>query len=1219
MKAREQRLTSEAEGPHRGPEAGEGSDFDKGERKVRRLARKSTAQMLVDSGERSIRSRVAALILCVLSACLLALTIASPALATDFAFKRIGQFGSSPGSGAGEFSHAQRLAVEAATGDVFVVDQDNDRVQVFSPQGATATFLTQFGPGTLDQPFGIAIREAAGQTHVYVSDAANHRIVEFDSDGADPPGFTLDGTFASPPAGAGPGQVGDFAAPLAIDPTSGDLLVADKSDNRIERYGSDGAFKGSFDGSTSPGGAFAGLADIGVEADGDILVADSTGPIYISGEEPNAPSRVERFDSAGAHLATIAPLGLSGNGLVAADLNLGEFVVGDIVPSIGATVFNQAERLATLDLNGVQFGTMTGLGIDAGPSGRLYAVAEDSPYAPAQHTVAVYEPVALPTLTIDPVDPATVSDSEATLSGSVDAEGASTAWHFEVRRGAGSWTSLPGGNAGAGTDPVAVQSQATGLEPNTSYEARLVASSPNGGRQSSPVAFETDTSAPEAVTRYVAPRTTTAARLNGLVNPRNSETEYLFEYGTSDSYGTSIPAAGGASAGHGNAQLLVSQEVSNLAPDTEYHYRIVANSSAGSAVGDDRTFRTRSLGEAGPPERGIELVNRPEKGNQDAEPMALSADGKQAIWSVAGGAPGTSTGSQGAFLAQRTANGWQSKSLLPPVEQLFGGGTLNFNFAAAAPDFTHFLFLATNGFFSENRKYIASVDLAGNQRIMTPSIPGSSPPSPIQFGNWSGATWDFSHVYVTTDVQVDPNHAQGTLQIYDFTATPPTLVTRMPSTGLPPACGTTRPSASNEPGFVQPADLQQVAFFHSRGDDCFGPWQLYVKRPDQPRAERVSPPAISGPEQNATLIRADRTGSTALFGTAAKLSAEDSNGTADVYRWSRGGGTECVTCVVPEADIRFVDSSYLAVANPDLSYLYFASNRQLVPGIGSAGTPALYVVHDGDIRYIGPSSLANEKEVFLAERGMTSRDGSVVLFADDRSGVTTDDNNGLFQLYRYDDSDRSVECLSCRHGRPSTTDVRKIEGGLLDRGARQLTLDGSAAVFQSEDRLLPEDIDGGTDIYEWRAGQLRLVTDGETVYPFGSGYLNLSWMSDDGGSIMFKAGALLTGYEVDRASQLYVARAGGGFPPPAVPPASCFEDSCQGPLSPPPPLVTAGSAALRGAGNRTAKVAKRKGKRCKAKRCKGKRCHKKTTRRKGKCAKGKKHARRAQHHRRAAR
>lgn len=81
------------------------------------------------------------------------------------------------------------------------------------------------------------------------------------------------------------------------------------------------------------------------------------------------------------------------------------------------------------------------------------------------------------------------------------------------------------------------------------------------------------------------------ATLNATVNPNQYATTYQFEYGTSTSYGSVVPATA-ASAGSGSSAVPVSEAVTGLTPDTEYHFRISATNAQGTTKGADRTFTT---------------------------------------------------------------------------------------------------------------------------------------------------------------------------------------------------------------------------------------------------------------------------------------------------------------------------------------------------------------------------------------------------------------------------------------------------------------------------------------------------------------------------------------------------------------------------------------------------------------------------------------------------
>jgi hypothetical protein len=77
--------------------------------------------------------------------------------------------------------------------------------------------------------------------------------------------------------------------------------------------------------------------------------------------------------------------------------------------------------------------------------------------------------------------------------------------------------------------------------------------------------------------------------LNGEVQPVGVEAHYYFEYGTTEAYGSRTPEA---SAGSGNAFVKVSAVLAGLQLGTVYHYRLVASTSRGTALGKDQTFAT---------------------------------------------------------------------------------------------------------------------------------------------------------------------------------------------------------------------------------------------------------------------------------------------------------------------------------------------------------------------------------------------------------------------------------------------------------------------------------------------------------------------------------------------------------------------------------------------------------------------------------------------------
>jgi hypothetical protein len=104
--------------------------------------------------------------------------------------------------------------------------------------------------------------------------------------------------------------------------------------------------------------------------------------------------------------------------------------------------------------------------------------------------------------------------------------------------------------------------------------------------------------APTVVTEPASSLTHTSATLNATVNPNGSAvTECKFEYGTSTSYGSSVPCL--ALPGEGSSPTAVSASVESLNESTTYHFRIVATNSGGTSHGADDKLTT-----LGPPDFG---------------------------------------------------------------------------------------------------------------------------------------------------------------------------------------------------------------------------------------------------------------------------------------------------------------------------------------------------------------------------------------------------------------------------------------------------------------------------------------------------------------------------------------------------------------------------------------------------------------------------------------
>ncbi len=81
--------------------------------------------------------------------------------------------------------------------------------------------------------------------------------------------------------------------------------------------------------------------------------------------------------------------------------------------------------------------------------------------------------------------------------------------------------------------------------------------------------------------------TTTAARLNGYLNPNGATATAYFDYGLTTAYGNATPFGN-----FGTTAQDVGFVLAGLSPNTTYHYRIVAANASGTSRGSDATITT---------------------------------------------------------------------------------------------------------------------------------------------------------------------------------------------------------------------------------------------------------------------------------------------------------------------------------------------------------------------------------------------------------------------------------------------------------------------------------------------------------------------------------------------------------------------------------------------------------------------------------------------------
>jgi hypothetical protein len=152
-------------------------------------------------------------------------------------------------------------------------------------------------------------------------------------------------------------------------------------------------------------------------------------------------------------------------------------------------------------------------------------------------------------------------------------------------------------------------------------------------------------------------------------------------------------------------------------------------------------------------------------------------------------------------------------------------------------------------------------------------------------------------------------------------------------------------------------------------------------------------------------------------------------------------------------------------------------------------------------------------------------------------------------------------------GFPSSYSYDNADSPTMRDGA-QAPGDG-AVFFESPEALTPQALPDQRDfignpipnIYEYRAGQVYLLSDGRDVSAVNNGPgSGLVGFDPSGENVFFFTSDPLIPGDGNSQQTLYDARVGGGFASP-LPPASCTE-ACQGPLAEAPAQVQLGGSAI---------------------------------------------------------
>ncbi len=315
--------------------------------------------------------------------------------------------------------------------------------------------------------------------------------------------------------------------------------------------------------------------------------------------------------------------------------------------------------------------------------------------------------------------------------------------------------------------------------------------------------------------------------------------------------------------------------------------------------------------------------------------------------------------------------------------------------------------------------------------------------------------------------------------------------------------------------------------------------------------------------------------------------------------------------------------------------LYFSSPEVLTSNTEPNGNGETASETAGEKLYVVDTQTGHTGLAFVAGEAspsQTTHDGGYLLLSSARDLRGTNDHSAVGQLFEYQALTGSVARVSvgqksaAGYECPTTKTIEAgydCDGNTENGGDEPLTqgfsridaeestklisdtaqpeapatdraiAENGTVTFRSDLALTPEATPGGPNAYEYRAGQIYLITP---VLAEVSGFGN-PMIDESGRDIFFSTLEGLVPQDTDGQASVYDSRSEGGFPAPLVTP-SCSGEACQGPAGAPPTFGSPGSTGVGPSGNLTPPVeppptAKRK--------APAKRCKKGYARHKGKC------------------
>ncbi|HET7574411.1 MAG TPA: hypothetical protein VFJ99_04785 [Solirubrobacterales bacterium] len=533
--------------------------------------------------------------------------------------------------------------------------------------------------------------------------------------------------------------------------------------------------------------------------------------------------------------------------------------------------------------------------------------------------------------------------------------------------------------------------------------------------------------------------------------------------------------------------------------------------------------------------RAWELVSPAEPvGAQMGAVVGVAPSGDRVYYTTLGPLPNDPTGWPLFItnLAERGADGWSTRATPQPSPEsafVFGFGPDALN-----PDVTESVWLTL---LPETVEWgLFRVDAAGNETLLTKLFHSS----------FRGTSADLQHIVFATTKHFLPADAARTEgeSLYEFEGSTLRLVDVDGSGSLLSTCG-------SEAAMPDPISRDGRLIFFTTHPSCTGPARAYV-REDGITTTLMSASectlADCGPESDVSIVGVASSGASAFLRTKQKLTDDDPDADDDLYRYDVASGKLALLSAPSGTDLEPLAETVVASTDGE-SALFFAKS----PG----AERALYISTPSGPRLLSPSA-----KPFTQLSG----DGRYALFATAEKLLPGDDDDSV-DVYRYDAATESLALVSSGPtggGGPYDASIGPpfLGVSLPSNPFLSMSDDGQDVFFGTAEQLVPQDRNQAEDAYEWRDGNLALLSAG-----LGENAATFVGTTPDGSTAMFRTTLSLLPRDVDEGDlDFYAARVGGGFAEPEAPAPTCEGDGCLPPLAEPverPPLATARPAPRR--------------------------------------------------------